>query len=87
LICLNKFFGRPSALDDGERRMIADRYAKGETMTDLAAEYEVGLGTIWRALQPRSKNSAHRDIVAAPRNLGRKRGHRWGNRPAQLVDS
>jgi DNA invertase Pin-like site-specific DNA recombinase len=45
-------FGRPTALDDGERRMIADRYAKGETMTDLAAEYEVGLGTIWRALQP-----------------------------------
>jgi DNA invertase Pin-like site-specific DNA recombinase len=45
-------FGRPTALDESEKRMIADRYAKGETMTDLAAEYEVGLGTIWRALQP-----------------------------------
>jgi DNA invertase Pin-like site-specific DNA recombinase len=42
-------FGRPTALDDGEKRRIADRY-KGETMPALAAEYEVGVGTIWRVL-------------------------------------
>jgi DNA invertase Pin-like site-specific DNA recombinase len=44
-------FGRPSALDAGQRRTIADRYGKGETMADLALEYEVSEPTIWRALQ------------------------------------
>ena len=43
-------FGRPQALDDGERRMIADRYAKRATIVELAEEYEVGAGTIWRTL-------------------------------------
>jgi DNA invertase Pin-like site-specific DNA recombinase len=43
-------FGRPQALDDGERRMIADRYSKGATIVELAEEYEVGAGTIWRTL-------------------------------------
>ena len=47
-----KKFGRPSALDVGQRRKIAERYAAGETMAALAAEYEVGEATIWRALQP-----------------------------------
>jgi hypothetical protein len=32
-------------------RKIAERYAAGETMADLAREYEVGEATIWRALQ------------------------------------
>jgi len=45
-------FGRPSALDPGQRRKIAERYAAGETMADLAREYEVGEATIWRALRP-----------------------------------
>jgi hypothetical protein len=31
--------------------MIAARYAKGETMIELAREYECGEATIWRALQ------------------------------------
>ena len=31
-------FGRPSALDDGEKRAMAERYAKGETMEQLAKE-------------------------------------------------
>ena len=44
-------FGRPSALDAGRRRKIAERYAKGETMAELSREYEVGEATIWRALQ------------------------------------
>lgn len=44
-------FGRPSALDAGQRRRIAERYAGGETMAELAREYECGEATIWRALQ------------------------------------
>jgi DNA invertase Pin-like site-specific DNA recombinase len=43
-------FGRPTALDASERRMIGERYGKGETMEALARDYEVGIGTIWRAL-------------------------------------
>jgi SRSO17 transposase len=43
--------GRPSALDVGQKRKIAERYAAGETMAQLAAEYEVGEATIFRALQ------------------------------------
>jgi DNA invertase Pin-like site-specific DNA recombinase len=45
-------FGRPSALDPSQRRRIAERYASGETMAELAREYECGEATIWRALQP-----------------------------------
>jgi DNA invertase Pin-like site-specific DNA recombinase len=44
-------FGRPAALDAGQRRKIADRYAAGETMAELAREYECGEATIWRALK------------------------------------
>jgi len=47
-----KKFGRPSALDIGQKRKIAERYAAGETMAELAAEYEVGEATIWRVLRP-----------------------------------
>lgn len=47
-----KRFGRPDALDDGQKRTIAERYAKGTTMPELAEEYGVGVGTIWRALHP-----------------------------------
>ena len=46
-----KRFGRPSALDAGQRRKIAERYAAGATMAQLAADYEVGEATIFRALQ------------------------------------
>jgi DNA invertase Pin-like site-specific DNA recombinase len=44
-------FGRKAALDASQKRKIAERYAEGETMADLAVEYEVGEATIWRALQ------------------------------------
>ena len=44
-------FGRPSALDPSQRRRIAERYAAGETMAELAGEYSVGEATIWRSLQ------------------------------------
>ena len=45
-------FGRKAALGHGEKRKIAERYAAGETMRQLADEYEVGVGTIHRALRP-----------------------------------
>jgi DNA invertase Pin-like site-specific DNA recombinase len=44
-------FGRPPALDAGQRRKIAERYSAGETMAALAREYDCGEATIWRALQ------------------------------------
>ena len=44
-------FGRPKALDDDQRRKIAERYAAGETMAELAREYEVGEATVWRVLR------------------------------------
>ena len=46
-----KKFGRPSALDAGQRHKIAERYAGGETMAELARKYECGEATIFRALQ------------------------------------
>jgi DNA invertase Pin-like site-specific DNA recombinase len=49
-------FGRKSVLDASERSIIAERYAAGKTMAELAREYECGEATIWRALNflPRS---------------------------------
>src|SRR6516164_879468 len=43
-------FGRPTKLSPKQRTMIAKRYAVGETAAALAREFEVGEGTIWRAL-------------------------------------
>jgi DNA invertase Pin-like site-specific DNA recombinase len=51
-------FGRPQALDESQRRMMAERYANGETMEALAKEYGVGIGSIWRSLQPGTKAPA-----------------------------
>jgi hypothetical protein len=31
--------------------MIAERYAKGETLAALASEFGVGEATVWRALK------------------------------------
>jgi DNA invertase Pin-like site-specific DNA recombinase len=45
-----KQFGRPRVLNIGQRRRIAERYAAGETMAALAADYGCGEATIWRAL-------------------------------------
>jgi DNA invertase Pin-like site-specific DNA recombinase len=45
-------FGRPDRLDDSQKRKIAQFYAAGKTMPELAAEYDCGVGTIWRALNP-----------------------------------
>jgi DNA invertase Pin-like site-specific DNA recombinase len=45
-------FGRKRKLDAEMVRVAADRYAKGETMAELAEIYGVSEPTIWRALQP-----------------------------------
>jgi DNA invertase Pin-like site-specific DNA recombinase len=44
-------FGRAPKLDAGQRRIIAERYAAGETMAELARDYDVSEPTMWRALQ------------------------------------
>ena len=43
-------FGRRSVLDASQRKKVAERYAAGETMAQLAADYGCGEATIWRAL-------------------------------------
>src|SRR6516162_1328706 len=45
-------FGRKRKLDKEMVRVAAERYAKGETMAELAEVYGVSEPTIWRALQP-----------------------------------
>ena len=35
-------FWCPDALEDGQKKIIADRYGKGATMAELAEEYGVG---------------------------------------------
>jgi DNA invertase Pin-like site-specific DNA recombinase len=44
-------FGRRSVLDASQRKRLAERYAAGETMAELAREYGCGEATVWRALQ------------------------------------
>jgi DNA invertase Pin-like site-specific DNA recombinase len=44
-------FGRKRKLDAEMVRAAAKRYAKGETMAELAEVYGVSEPTIWRALQ------------------------------------
>jgi len=45
-------FGRKRKLDSEMVRVAADRYARGETMAELAEVYGVSEPTIWRALRP-----------------------------------
>jgi DNA invertase Pin-like site-specific DNA recombinase len=45
-----KTFGRPARLNAKQRGKIAERYAAGATMAELAKDFEVGEATIWRAL-------------------------------------
>jgi len=44
-------FGRPVKLNPKQRRLIAERYAGGETMAALADEFGVSEPTVWRALR------------------------------------
>jgi DNA-directed RNA polymerase specialized sigma24 family protein len=43
-------FGRPAKLSAKQRQLIAKRYADGETAAALAREFDVGVATVWRAL-------------------------------------
>jgi DNA invertase Pin-like site-specific DNA recombinase len=45
-------FGRKPKLDASERRRIAERFGKGESMAELATVYGVSVPTLWRVLQP-----------------------------------
>jgi DNA invertase Pin-like site-specific DNA recombinase len=45
-------FGRKPKLDPGHIKVAAERYAKGETMAQIALDYDVSEPTMWRALQP-----------------------------------
>jgi DNA invertase Pin-like site-specific DNA recombinase len=46
-----KKFGRPQRLDEGQKRNVAEFYAAGKTMPELAEEYGVGIGTIHGTLR------------------------------------
>ena len=48
---LGVIFGRRAKLNPRQRRIIAERYGKGETMAKLAEEFGVSEPTIWRALR------------------------------------
>jgi DNA invertase Pin-like site-specific DNA recombinase len=50
-------FGRPVKLNAKQRRIIAERYASGETMAALASEFSVGEATVWRALRSGEGNN------------------------------
>jgi DNA invertase Pin-like site-specific DNA recombinase len=45
-------FGRPSVLNAGQRKKIAERYAAGESMAKIALDYDTTATTVWRALHP-----------------------------------
>jgi len=47
-------FGRKARLDPGQRAKLAERYARGETIAELAIDYDCGVGTIHRALHSNS---------------------------------
>ena len=51
-------FGRKRKLTKEMVRVAADRYAKGETMAQLAEVYGVSEPTIWRSLQPEITTAA-----------------------------
>ena len=51
-------FGRKRKLDKEMVRVAAERYAKGETMAELAEVYGVSEPTIWRSLQPEIQTAA-----------------------------
>lgn len=48
-------FGRKHVLDAGQKRRIAERFAKGETMAELAKDYDCAAGTIWNVIHATNK--------------------------------
>jgi DNA invertase Pin-like site-specific DNA recombinase len=51
-------FGRKRSLSPEQVKTAADRYAKGETMAQLAGVYGVSEPTIWRSLQSEVQEAA-----------------------------
>ena len=51
-------FGRKRSLSPEQVKIAADRYAKGETMAELAEVYGVSEPTIWRSLQSETAAAA-----------------------------
>jgi DNA invertase Pin-like site-specific DNA recombinase len=51
-------FGRKRSLSPEQVKIAAERYAKGETMAELAEVYGVSEPTIWRSLQPQIQTAA-----------------------------
>jgi DNA invertase Pin-like site-specific DNA recombinase len=51
-------FGRKRSLSPEQVKIAADRYAKGETMAELAVVYGVSEPTIWRSLQSETATAA-----------------------------
>jgi DNA invertase Pin-like site-specific DNA recombinase len=47
---LKKVFGRPGKLAPQQKTLVAKRYASGETMAELAADFGVGVATIHRVI-------------------------------------
>jgi DNA invertase Pin-like site-specific DNA recombinase len=48
-------FGRKVKLSDRQKRIVAERHARGETIAQLAEDFSVGVATIHRALHPEVK--------------------------------
>jgi DNA invertase Pin-like site-specific DNA recombinase len=49
---LGRHAGRKPALSDGEKRALAERRSHGVSMAELAKEFDVAVGTVWKTLHP-----------------------------------
>jgi DNA invertase Pin-like site-specific DNA recombinase len=49
-----KKFGRKAKLDAGQRIKAAERYAAGETLAELALDYDCSQATMSRIIRPRA---------------------------------
>ena len=70
-------FGRPSSLDASQRRKIAERYAAGETMAELAIEYKCGEASVPCALSrpSQARPAGEGGATAAAVSVGSRLGH------------
>jgi len=58
-------FGRKPKLNAKQRRIIAERYAQGETMAALARVFGVSEPTVWRTLRGAGQQAAAREQIGA----------------------
>jgi DNA invertase Pin-like site-specific DNA recombinase len=47
---IGKTFGRPVKLTDNQRKLVAERHARGETLEELATAFRCGKATVFRAV-------------------------------------